>query len=712
MGKYNLKLFNSDIKSCRVSNSDIKSEDITVLHPFIQIKQNNICISYKEYDLKMCGFLYIDKIEIYKGSYFICGRDNISNYYTEFPYFSSDGIYEIRTMFSNHDNTVSRCVISSFEFFGFKREIECDNLNLNLIHQGKNLNISLPKRIGHIDLSNIVLPDVHIFDSNDLEIKNFVSKLQVKNNEIEILILDVFNVNNVNRLVPNEVYTFKISTIGGEIYSSFSFEYENLNVELFNFVEDIYFEVLSKEKFGLLALKVFIKLSNLIDIDNYEYMICNVWGKFLYFKSSDGERNDTLVFECLIKEEKGYFELNIFNGSKLNKIIFNYDFSSEENYFISERRCGHVEYIEKDKNKYDFLFKSECDYLDGAPKFFKFQNIGEEPTNNYIEGVKLNDCEFLFKEINFLNKFSEVYVLDFGGSIAQLFVISNSIGIKFMRFDCVCRFDNTKIFLDILNDNFIHGKGLFKNGREEVFDIQHGSVELRVHNKLDNQFIYLKCYDKDNKVYRSTLSFYNNERKAFINNLIIENAYLSSSNELFIMSKSLFNDFKSDFDAMIISKNGEIISSVNISGDENFKICFKDINIRKSDLYYLRVKGGDRFKVYSMFIKPLIPKGSIYVGDLNNKGMDLFVTSFSEEFTLSMSLFIIFYGKRYMIIEGNCTFYSCSFKEKFLHKFLVKGNEYLFCFKLGKDRYYDVHFTYLGDDGEEYIYDLNHEIDI
>ncbi len=29
-----------------------------------------------------------------------------------------------------------------------------------------------------------------------------------------------------------------------------------------------------------------------------------------------------------------------------------------------------------------------------------------------------------------------------------------------------------------------------------------------------------------------------------------------------------------------------------------------------------------------------------------------------------------------------------------------------------KDRYYDVHFTYLGDDGEEYIYDLNHEIDI
>ena len=32
---------------------------------------------------------------------------------------------------------------------------------------------------------------------------------------------------------------------------------------------------------------------------------------------------------------------------------------------------------------------------------FKFQNIGEEPTNNYIEGVKLNDCEFLFKEINF-----------------------------------------------------------------------------------------------------------------------------------------------------------------------------------------------------------------------------------------------------------------------------------------------------------------------
>ena len=229
MGKYNLKLFNSDIKSCRVSNSDIKSEDITVLHPFIQIKQNNICISYKEYDLKMCGFLYIDKIEIYKGSYFICGRDNISNYYTEFPYFSSDGIYEIRTMFSNHDNTVSRCVISSFEFFGFKREIECDNLNLNLIHQGKNLNISLPKRIGHIDLSNIVLPDVHIFDSNDLEIKNFVSKLQVKNNEIEILILDVFNVNNVNRLVPNEVYTFKISTIGGEIYSSFSFEYENLN---------------------------------------------------------------------------------------------------------------------------------------------------------------------------------------------------------------------------------------------------------------------------------------------------------------------------------------------------------------------------------------------------------------------------------------------------------------------------------------------------
>ncbi len=64
-----------------------------------------------------------------------------------------------------------------------------------------------------------------------------------------------------------------------------------------------------------------------------------------------------------------------------------------------------------------------------------------------------------------------------------------------------------KIFLDILNDNFIHGKGLFKNGREEVFDIQHGSVELRVHNKLDNQFIYLKCYDKDNKVYCSTLSF-------------------------------------------------------------------------------------------------------------------------------------------------------------------------------------------------------------
>lgn len=711
MGKYNLKLFNSDIKSCKVSSNDTKNEDVTVLHPLVEIKQNNICISYKEYDLKMCGLLYIDKIEIYKGSYFICSKDNISNYYTEFPCFSLDGTYEIRTMFSNYDNTVSRCVISSFDFFGFKRESQCDNFNLDLTHQGKNLNISLPKKIGHIDLSNIILPDVHIFDSNNVEIKNLVSKLQVKNNGIELLILDVFNINKTNRLVPNEIYTFKVSTSGGEVYSSFSFEYENLNVELFDVIEDVYFDVLSKGEFGLITSKVFIKLNNLIDIDNYEYMMCNVWSKFLYFKSSDGDRNDTLVFECLTKDDKGYFEFNMFNGIKLNKIIFDYDFSCEENYFISERRYGCIESIKKDKNKYDFLFKSECDYLDELPKFFKFQNIGGELINSCIEGIKLNDCEFLFKDINFSNKFSEIYILDFGGLITYSFVISNSIGIKFIKFDCACVFENTNILLDISNDNFIHGKGLFKNGREENFEIQGGNGELRLHNKLDNQLIYLRCYDKNNKVYRSTLGFYNNERNAFISNSIIENAYLSSSNELFIISKSLFNDFKSDFDAMIISKNGEIINSISVSGDRNFKLRFNDINIKKRDLYYLRVKSGDKFKIYSMFINPLIPKGSVYIGTLSNKGMDLFVTSFDGEFKLGISLFIMLYGKKYMIMEGDCTFYSRNFREKFFYKFLVKGNEYLFCLKLGKDRYYDIHFTYLGDDGEEYIYDLNHEID-
>ena len=704
MGKYNLKLFNGDTKS---RNNEGKIENVVLLHPLVQIKENNIYISYKEYDLKMCGFTHIDRIEIYKGSYFICSRDNVSNYHIKFPYFSSDGIYEIRTVFSNKDNTVKKCCISSFEFFGFKKEAKCNNLNINLTHQGRNLNITFPKKIGYIDLSNITLQDIKLLDSSGKKIERLVSKLHIKGNEIEVLFLDVFNDNKTNKLFPNEVYNFKISNILGELCSSFSFEYESLDVKLFSVVDKVYVEELSHREDGLLIIKLFIKLNNLINVDSYEYMVCNVWNKFLYLKSSDGEKNDTLVFECIIKENKGCFEFNLFNGSKLNNIIFDYDFSCKENYRIDERKYGDLNYIKKDKNKYDFIFRSECNHLEEGIKYFKFQNLEGEPLNTHIEGIELSEGEFLFKDINLSNKFSEIYGVDMGKSRMKLFVISNSIGIKFINFSYECSFDNTKIILNILNDNFVHGKALFKNGREEKFDIQDRNSDIRVYNKLDNQIIYLKCYDKNNKVYYSTLSFYNDEMEAYINNSVIERVYLGVSNELFVISKSLFNDFEGEFEAMIVSKNGEVINSIKVNGDENFKMCFRNIELEESDLYYLKVKGNERFKTYSIFIRSIISKENIYIRDLNNEEINLLSLNFKKDFVLNISLFIVIYGKRYMIMEGECNFNTHVFKENIFNKFMFNGNEYIFSYKMG-DKLHDIKFTYIGNDREEYIYDLNY----
>ena len=139
MKKNNLKLFQNKGDKNNFKICDKKNENILSIGAAVELKNNKICISYKEIEIKKCGFDKIKKIEIYKGSKLICYENKISNFYVEFPYFSSEGIYEIRTTIVNLNDDSQTCVINTFEFFDYKKKVICENFNINLSKVNKNL---------------------------------------------------------------------------------------------------------------------------------------------------------------------------------------------------------------------------------------------------------------------------------------------------------------------------------------------------------------------------------------------------------------------------------------------------------------------------------------------------------------------------------------------------------------------------------------------
>ena len=299
MEKYELKLFKNNGDNKNFKFSDKKNENISI-EAFVELNEDLIRISYEEAEVKKCGFDFIKKIGVYKDSRLFCCENNVSGFYVEFPRFSSEGTYEIRTVFENSNNNCDSCVVNTFELFNYKKEKVCDKFNLELNKDNRNLKITFNKKFGNVDLSEINLSNIVLVDSKNNCIKNIPCKLYVKFNTIDFFILDVFDDNSI-KLMPNEVYSLCIFFRDVKIFSSFSFEYDNINMKAYRVVEKIDSEILFEASKDVLCLRIFVKINSLIDIYDYDYFISNIRNKFLYFKSSDDVKEDTIVFECFMK---------------------------------------------------------------------------------------------------------------------------------------------------------------------------------------------------------------------------------------------------------------------------------------------------------------------------------------------------------------------------------------------------------------------------
>lgn len=725
MKKYNLKLFQNNGDGYNFKKVRRKNENIISVGVVVELKDNNICISYNENEIKKCGFDKIHKVEIYKESSLVCYENKVQNFSVEFPYFSSEGIYEIKTTIKNSRSNFQTCIVNTFEFFDYKRKVSCCDFNTNINKIGKDLVVNFTKKFGDLDLSEISLSNINLFDSKNNQIKNLACKIFTRIGSMDFVILDVFDNNNLNKLIPNEIYILKISFKGREIFSSFCFEYDNIEIEAHRVVENINYEILSKLSNKAIFLKLNIKISSLINIDDYDYYISNIRSRFLYFKSSKNEKDDTVVFECLFKNEKNYFELIICKGDNVNVVKFNYDFRDFENLIISQVNYFDVPEIRRNLNKYIIslgVLDSENN-LDKIPHLgisdkFGQLSIGERgliEKGIFTKGEDEN-LKILFKNVSILNKFSEVYTVEIDYEKKESFIFSPSIGVKFLqvKYDLEI-LDNKNLKIEFLTKKNLQGKYNYGRNKEYQLEILDDISTISFKEFDVYRFVYLKIYDECNRVYFKTISLYNVETEPFVKMSNGEKYLLDSQNHLAIVDKNIFDYFNEDFEVYVIYENGDLIGKTRIlKFDSKFKIDFSSFEITEKGMYYLRFQKENLHKVYSFFVLNTYVHRKIFLRNFDENGMEISLYNFRKQLKeiLNLEIFMLIGENKYSVLKESVDISSRNIKIEFLKNTIFENTEYILEFNSSKGMKREIYLSYLGERKElDEIFENINELD-
>ncbi len=718
MEKYELKLFKNNGDNKNFKFSDKKNENIISIEAFVELNEDLIRISYEEAEVKKCGFDFIKKIGVYKDSRLFCCENNVSGFYVEFPRFSSEGTYEIRTVFENSNNNCDSCVVNTFELFNYKKEKVCDKFNLELNKDNRNLKITFNKKFGNVDLSEINLSNIVLVDSKNNCIKNIPCKLYVKFNTIDFFILDVFDDNSI-KLMPNEVYSLCIFFRDVKIFSSFSFEYDNINMKAYRVVEKIDSEILFEASKDVLCLRIFVKINSLIDIYDYDYFISNIRNKFLYFKSSDDVKEDTIVFECFMKREKNYFELSICKGNSINIIKFDYDLTGKD-VLINERTYFNIPEIQKSLRKYDFkIFPKYNELLLKSPHFGitdRFGQLVNTFTNkNFVEvgEVVSNEQEkfILFKGITILNKFSEIYTIELDYDIKDNFVLSPSVGIKFNKINYDVSLNGENIYLNLDKYKSLKVKYSWDDNKEFQSGISNEDFHFRICDFENSKVGYLKFYDENNKSYLESILINYIEVGSFLKNFRCEKISMNFENYLTIVDKNLFDDFSKCFNVLFLDEFGNVIYEKFINEfDHKFKIYFDKNFIEKSGLYYVKFVKEKNYKISTFFVNKLSKIRNLFLKDFNNKGMVFEFSNFHEFYNenFNMSLYSLIEDNKYLIFENNFKASDEIFEFKFPSDILENKMEYVVCFGFSPNLKREIKFTYINNERNIYDVDFSH----
>ena len=716
MEKYKLKLFKNNGDNKNFKFSDKKNKNTISIEAFVELNEDLIRISYEEVEVKKCGFDFIKKIEVYKNSLLVCCENNVSGFYVEFPRFSSEGTYEIRTVFENLNNGFNSCVINTFELFNYKKEKVCNKFNLELKKDNRNLKITFNKKVGNMDLSEISLSNIVLVDSKNNCIKNIPCKLYVKFNTIDFVILDVFDDNSV-KLIPNEVYSLCIFFRDFKIFSSFSFEYDNVNMRAYRVVEKIDSEVLFEASKDVLCLKIFVKINSLIDIYDYEYFISNIRNKFLYFKSSEDDKEDTLVFECFMKKEKGYFELSICKGNSTNIIKFDYDLTGE-NILISERNYFDIPKIKKNLSKYDFkILPKDNDVLLKSPHFGitdRFGQLVNTLTNkNFVEigEVVSKDQEkfILFKGVSILNKFSEIYTVELDYDVKDNFVFSSSIGIRFNKMNYDIDLKNEDIYLSFEELKNLKVKYSFDNNKEFQSIASNENSSFEVCNFENSKVAYLKFYDENNKVYLESVLIDYVEIGPFLKGFRCEKISMDSENYLTIVDKNLFDNFSKEFKVLFLDEFGNVIyEKFIVELEHKFKINFDKNFIERAGLYYVKFIKGKNYKINTFFVTKVNRVRNLFLKDFNEKEIIFQFSNFHEFYNenINLSLYSLIGDRKDLIFENSFKSSDEIFKFKLPKNVLKNKMDYLVRFNFSPKLKREITFTYYLNN-EKNICDVN-----
>ncbi len=670
MKKRGLRLAKEE--KCKVQFINSLKNNSLSLDPIITINDDSIKILYNKDDIHKIGFLNIDSVEVYKEDKVIYENDDISQYEIKFPKFLESGVYEVKTIISNKEGTIKKSLISSFEFFKGEKNNKVDIFDINLKEDNRDLNISFVKKFGNIDLSDINLSNITFINGKGEELKGIVCKLSSLGYFINFRILDVFNNHNVKSLIPNEVYTLKIKVRGGELLKSFYFEYVNKDVNKHNIIDHIYFEFKEILNFGFKKGILHIKLSELIDVEDYEYFIFGIKSSFLYFKSQ-GKVKDTLVFECVFKNDSGCFEILI-SKEFIIPIKVYYDLSKGEFLYNKEDVK-----INKNENKYDLYFESKRDKV-------SLRSLLDETTY-----VKEDDKDY-FKGLNLLNKSNEIYALVSNDEIISSFILTNAISPKFNAIDFTLNIDGNYINGYVDKDEIIKGEYI-KNYSNDIY-IKDGKFSI-VNNS--NGKISFKFLTKDNKVYYNEAYVYEEEIECYIKYYRPENVYLDENNSLVLIDKFIGDEFEDNFTFTLLSSSKEVLYRKELSSSSQ-KIIVNDLIFKYRGIYYIKILNNFKYKMYTLYINPFLPNNKIFINNVHDSNINLYIKSLiNNKSYVDFKLLMVLDNKEYEVLSDRFILKSKEFNLPLDREVLIKNTEYKIIFKFPNNREDNIRFYYLGD---------------
>lgn len=698
MKKYKLKLFQSNGHNSELKIFNKKNENIFPITTAIELKNGNIYVSYKEIEINKCGFDEIEKVEIHKNGKIIFSNDKVLDYCAEFPMLVHEGIYEIRTLILNLKNNYKTFIINTFEFFSHSTKVICEDFKINLNKVNGSLYINFNKKIGNIDLSEISLSNINLYDSKFNQIKNVACKLYSRFNGIDFVILDIFNDNNLNKLIPNEVYILEINVKGRKIMSSFLFEYGNIEMKSYKIVEAVDYEFISDISMDMILVKLYFKMNKFINLDDYEYFISNIRNKFL-FKMSSGNNEDTLVFEGILRRGKNYFELSVCRGESVNIIKFNYDFTFkdgkifENDYFdlpLIQKVSGNHCIFSRVKT----LNKSLTNY---SPFLLSSGGIKEKGTVN-------RNGELIFNQVNILNKFSKIYTIELDHENRESFVFSPSVGVNFKKINYDIFFGDGKVNINFKEKIDITGSYRCFDSSEKNLKVLNNVSVVKVEELNRLTIIYLKIYGENNKVYFETIVLDSIQIEASIKICNSEKVSLNTLNSLTIFDKNIFDNLKNGFEVMLLNSNGFIGKVFVENFDDRFKIRFENLKLFDG-MHYVKFQKGDFYKICSFFVRMVDKENVIFLRNLDKGSFGIFLYGANRKLfgkNLKIKMFLIMYENKYLLMEEDVLIKRNSF-DVFIHEdILINGMEYLVEFMFGDSKSKIIWFTYLGENGLSY----------